>query len=68
MAIADGLIVLGVFVGFGILILSRLRQKNPQGYDKMMAWLKDKDKFKGIVKKKDETPQQVNLPDNARIM
>lgn len=57
MAIFDGLVALGVLVGFGWLIFSKLALKNPH----MLPWIKDfmQEKKDKIIKKPVEKVQQV---------
>ena len=51
MGIVDGLVVLGVFGGFGYMILSKLHQNNPAMADKIKGWFKG-----GLIHKSDSVP------------
>ena len=68
MAIMDALIVLGVFVVFGILIISKLRTKNPKRYEAIMEWVKDTKAIKEAFKKKEMIQSPNLIRDDVRIM
>lgn len=68
MAITDILVVIAVFVGFGVLIISKLRTKNPKRYEAIMEWVKDAKNIKESFKKKEMIQSPNLIPDNARIM
>lgn len=67
MGLTDVLIVFGVFAGLGYMILSKLREKNPEGYDRTMAWIRGLGNVKEQFKSQKEV-QPVVLPESARIM
>ena len=68
MAIMDILVVFAVFIGFGVLIISKLKTKNPKRYEAIMEWVKDTKNLKEAFKKKEmiQTPNLIS--DNMRIM
>ncbi len=68
MAITDILVVFGVFVGFGILIISKLRTKNPKRYEAIIGWVKDTKAIKESFKKSEPIHAPNIIPDSARIM
>ena len=46
MGIFDILAVLGVFFGFGYIILAKIHRRNPEGTEKFIAWItKTKEKM-----------------------
>ena len=68
MAIMDIFVVVAVFVGFGVLIISKLKTKNPKRYEAIVEWVKDTKNIKEAFKKKELIQTPNLIPDNARIM
>ncbi len=42
MTLIDGLIVIGIFVGFGYIILIQLKRKNPNMMEGIKNWFREK--------------------------
>ena len=42
MTLIDGLVVIGIFIGFGFLIISHLKKKNPNLLEGIKTWFKEK--------------------------
>ena len=42
MTLIDGLVVIGIFIGFGFLIISHMRKKNPNLLEGIKTWFREK--------------------------
>lgn len=42
MTLMDGLIVIAIFIAFGFMILSHMRRKNPNLFEGMKNWFREK--------------------------
>lgn len=67
MAVSDILITVGIFLAFGYLILSKLKEKNPKRHAQLMGMFKGAGKLKDKIKSEDKTTQVISS-ENARIM
>lgn len=73
MGAVDILVVVVILLAFGLLILSRMKEKNPKRHAALMNLIKPKgelkDKLRNKFKHKESAQSaQVVLPDSARIM